>query len=160
MVSRVIAAPVDVVWRIFVDPCRRAEWVSDVASVTMLAAAEGELSWRETYHSRRTGAPAVADLHLRVLEPGRRCVVGLAGPVAGRPSAQLRRVYAFTSVAIGAHRGGTVVTVVDDRPAALADRLLDLVAGGFVARTVEGALRTELDALARACTTRVITAAA
>jgi hypothetical protein len=57
---------------------------------------------------------------------------------------------------VGPHRGGTVVTAVDDRPALLADRLFDLVAGGFVARTVEGAVRKELDALATACT-QVIT---
>jgi hypothetical protein len=34
------------------------------------------------------------------------------------------------------------------------------VVGGFASRTVEGAVRDELDALAGACTTRVITAAA
>jgi hypothetical protein len=155
MISRVIAAPADLVWRTFVDASRRAEWVSDVASVTVLEGSDHERRWRENYQRRRDGALAVAELSLTVIEPGRRCVVALAG--AGCAT---RRMYAFTPVAVGQHRGGTVVTVVDDRSAALADRLFDLVAGGFVARTVEGAVRTELDALAAACTTRVVSAAA
>jgi hypothetical protein len=121
MVSRVIAAPVDAVWRIFID---------------------------------RFEASSVSGLSLTVLESGRRCRVGLAG----RNTPQ--RIYSFTPVQVGAHRGETVVTVEDDRSALLADRLFDLVAGGFVARTVEGAVRKELDALAAACTTRVITATA
>jgi len=59
---------------------------------------------------------------------------------------------------VGVHRGGTVVSVVEDR--GTADRIFDLVSGGFVARTVEGAVRAELAALAAACTTRVISATA
>jgi hypothetical protein len=121
MVSRVIDAPVSLVWRIFVD------------------------GWREDTDG----------LRMTILEPGRRCRVGLADR-ANAP----QRIYAFTPVEVGPRRGGTAVTVVDDRSAALADRLFDLVAGGFVARTVEGAVRKELEALAAACTTRVITAVA
>jgi hypothetical protein len=49
-----------------------------------------------------------------------------------------------------------MVSVVEDRGALHVDRLFDLVSGGFVARAVEGAVRKELDALAAACTTRVI----
>lgn len=121
MVSRVIAAPVDAVWRIFID---------------------------------RFEAGAATGLAMTVLEPGRRCRVGLAG----RSTPQ--RIYNFTQVEVGPHRGQTVVTVEDDRSALLADRIFDLVAGGFVARTVEGAVRKELAALAAACTTRVITTTA
>jgi hypothetical protein len=58
---------------------------------------------------------------------------------------------------VGPHRGGTVVTVVDDRAPGFAERLLDLMAGGFAVRTVEGAVRAELAALAAACTTRILT---
>jgi hypothetical protein len=117
MVSKVIDAPVGLVWRTFVN------------------------GWRED-----------SGLRMTVLEPGRRCSVGLAD----RGNAP-QRIYAFTPVEVGPHRGGTTVTVVDDRAATVADRLFDLVAGGFLARTAEGAVRKELDALAGACTTRVIT---
>jgi hypothetical protein len=121
MVNRVIAAPVDLVWRVFVD------------------------GWHGA------GA-ATAGLSMTILEPGRRCRVSLAE--AGTAPA---RIYAFAPVEVGAHHGETVVTVVDVRSSTLAERLFDLVAGGFVARTVEGAVRKELDALAAACTTRVNT---
>jgi hypothetical protein len=118
MVSRVIDAPVDLVWRIFISPERRREWSSDVDSVT-----------------------------LAVLEPGRRCRVRLL-----HPGSSHQRDYIFASIDVGQHRGGTVVTAVDERTAGLAERLLDLASGGFAARTVEGAVRAELDALAGACT--------
>ena len=96
-----------------------------------------------------------AQVRLTVLDPGRRCLMSLAGPGSSH-----QREYLFTPVEVGAHRGGTAVTVVDDRAADLTGRLLDLVAGGFAARTVEGAVRDQLDALAAACTTRVFTTAA
>jgi hypothetical protein len=121
MVSRVIAAPVALVWSTFTDPARRARWASDVDSVAVTVA-----------------------------EPGRRCVVCLTD---GQRSHQ--REYVFTAIEVGPQRGGTVVTVADN--AGFADRLLDLVVGGFVARTVEGAVRDELESLAAACVTRVTT---
>lgn len=126
VVSRVIEAPIELVWRTFVDPARRVGWTSDVDSV-----------------------------RITVVEPRRRCRVRLLSPEISH-----RRDYIFTPVEIGQHRGGTVVTVVDERAAGLAERLLDLASGGFTARTAEGAVRDELDALARACTTRVIALAA
>jgi hypothetical protein len=94
-------------------------------------------------------------VRLTVLEPGRRCLVSLAGTDTSH-----QREYDFTPVDLGEHRGGTVVTVVDEPAAGLAGRLLDLVAGGFAARTVEGAVRADLAALAAECTTRVFTRAA
>ncbi len=121
MVSRVIEAPVALVWTTFTDPARRARWSSDVDSV-----------------------------NVAVVEPGRRCVVSLT---EGQRSYQ--REYVFTPVDVGPQRGATVVTVADH--AGFADRLLDLVVGGFAARTAEGAVRAELDALMAACVTRVTT---
>ncbi len=91
-------------------------------------------------------------VRVTVLEPGRRCAVRLL-----ESESSYQREYAFTPVDVGPHRGSTIVTVVDDRAPGLAERLLDLVVGGFAARTVEGAVREELDALAAACTTRIIT---
>lgn len=126
MVTRVIDAPVDQVWRTFVDPAQRRMWTSDVDRVSIV-----------------------------VLEPGRRCRVRLLGPGVSH-----QRDYLFTSVEIGPARGGTIVSAVDERTVGLAERLLDLVAGGLTARTVETAVRAELDALAAACTTRVVVLAA
>jgi hypothetical protein len=126
MVSRVIDAPVELVWRTFVDPMLRRRWTSDVDSVS-----------------------------LTVLESGRRCRVRLLGADVSH-----QREYVFTSVDIGLHRGGTAVTAIDERSAGFAQRLLDLVAGGFTARAVEGAVRAELDDLAAACTASVLALAA
>jgi uncharacterized protein YndB with AHSA1/START domain len=126
MVSRVIDAPVELVWRTFVEPGRRRAWASDVESVS-----------------------------LTVVEPGRRCAVRLVGATSSH-----HREYTFASVEVGPRRGATVVTAIDEPSGRLGARLLDLMAGGFATRTVEGAVRDELDALAGACTTRVITASA
>ncbi|HEY7224399.1 MAG TPA: SRPBCC family protein [Micromonosporaceae bacterium] len=155
--SRVVAAPVDLVWRTFVDPTRRVAWIGDVMSVTVLEQGGPRTRWLETYRPRphRATTDEIVELSLVVLEPGRRCSVGLVGRAAAP-----QRTYCFTPVEVGPQRGSTVVTVIDDRCAGLADRLFDLVAGGFVARTVEGAIRKELDALAAACTVRVIVPAA
>ncbi len=151
MVTRVVAAPVELVWKIFIDPSRRTSWLPTVATVTVLkdATRAEQIRWRETYvpSARRGAGPLAAELQLTVVEPGRRCVLGLAGPGVPLHS------YVFAPVEVGAHRGGTVVTVRDDRSAVLADRLFDLVSGGSLARTVEVALRAELDALAVACVT-------
>lgn len=151
MVSRVIAAPVEAVWRYFVDPARRSEWVSDVVNVTIVDESTSGPRWRESYRTGHRGAPTEAELQLTVLERGRSCRVGLAGR-----GTVPHRVYAFTPIEVGPDRGGTVVTAVDDRSGLVVDRLFDLVAGGFMARMVEGAVRKELDALAAACTTRVV----
>jgi hypothetical protein len=59
--------------------------------------------------------------------------------------------YTFVPVTEGRHAGATMVTVVQDgTPTAPAARLLALVFGGLAARTVEGALRRDLDDLAAA----------
>jgi hypothetical protein len=65
--------------------------------------------------------------------------------------AEYRMTYTFVPVIEGRHRGGTMVTVVQDgTPTAPAGRFLALVFGGLAARTVEGALRRDLDDLAAA----------
>jgi hypothetical protein len=65
--------------------------------------------------------------------------------------ADYRMSYTFVPVIEGRHRGGTMVTVIQDgTPTAPAGRLLALVFGGLAARTVEGALRRDLDDLAAA----------
>jgi len=58
--------------------------------------------------------------------------------------------YTFVPVLEGRHRGTTMVTVVQDgTPTAPAGRFLALVFGGLAARTVEGALRRDLEAATR-----------
>ena len=65
--------------------------------------------------------------------------------------ADYRMTYTFVPVVEGRHHGSTMVTVVQDgTPTAPAGRFLALVFGGLAARTVEGALRRDLDDLAAA----------
>ena len=69
-------------------------------------------------------------------------------PTAG--ASQL--TYVFAPIDVGPHRGSTAVTAIQaGRPHGFAGRLLGFVVGTFAARTAEGALRDELDALAAAC---------
>ncbi len=65
--------------------------------------------------------------------------------------ADYRMTYTFVPVLEGRHRGGTMVTVVQDgTPTAPAGRFLALIFGGLAAETAEGALRRDLDDLAAA----------
>jgi hypothetical protein len=65
--------------------------------------------------------------------------------------ADYRMTYSFMPVVAGRHRGGTMVTVVQDGNAtAPAGRFLALIFGGLAAGTAEGALRRDLDDLAAA----------
>jgi hypothetical protein len=59
--------------------------------------------------------------------------------------------YSFVPVVAGRHRGGTMVTVVQDgSPTAAVGRFLSLIFGGLAAERAEGALRRDLDDLAAA----------
>jgi len=65
--------------------------------------------------------------------------------------ADYRMTYSFVPIVSGRHRGGTMVTVVQDGMAtAPAGRFLALIFGGLAAGTAEGALRRDLDDLAAA----------
>jgi uncharacterized membrane protein len=155
LVTQTVAAPPQHVWGIFTEVTRRPSWLSDVDAVDVLAQDATGTQWRETRHARsgRDGSAVTEELQLTVIEPGRRCVVAFA-----RGTRTTEREYVFDHIDIGPQRGCTVVTVADRTPP-LAGRLLDLVVGGFAARTVEGAVREELEALAAACVTRVMVAA-
>jgi uncharacterized protein YndB with AHSA1/START domain len=146
-VSRLIEAPIDDVWRIFTALASRCEWLSTVERIEILT--EGEFRagtvWRET---RTVARGAEVTEEFRVLEcvPPERFVVESPGI-----GAEYRMTYTFVPVTEGRHRGGTMVTVVQDGTAtAPAGRFLTLVFGGLAARTVEGALRRDLDDLAAA----------
>jgi uncharacterized membrane protein len=154
VVTQVIDAPVGAVWAVFTDLPGRGRWLSEVDDVEVLAATAGRIRWRETRLVRtgRSVSTVVEDLVLTVVKPGRRCTVALAEDASTN-----QLCYDFTPIELGPHRGSTLVTaqVAENKPHGLADRVLAFVVGGFAARTVEGAVRDELTALAMACPRRM-----
>ena len=146
-VTRLIEAPVEAVWHVFTHLAGRCEWLSTVTRVEILT--EGEFragtAWRET-RTVAQGAEVTEEFRVRECLAPERFVVDSPGI-----GAEYRMTYTFVPVTEGRHRGGTMVTVVQDGTAtAPAGRFLTLVLGGLAARTVEGALRRDLDDLAAA----------
>ena len=146
-VSRLIEAPIDAVWRVFTELAGRCEWLSTVTRVEILT--EGEFRagtmWRET-RTVANGTEVTEEFRVIECAAPERFVVDSPGI-----GADYRMTYTFVPVTEGRHRGGTMVTVVQDGTAtAPAGRFLTLVFGGLAARTVEGALRRDLDDLAAA----------
>ena len=147
VVTRLIDAPVAAVWQVFTDLGRRREWLTAVTRVEVRS--HGPFGagtvWRET-RMMADGTEITEEFRVR------ECVVPdkfvVESPGIG---AEYRMTYTFVPVLEGRHRGGTMVTVVQDgTPTAPAGRFLALVFGGLAARTVEGALRRDLDDLAAA----------
>jgi uncharacterized protein YndB with AHSA1/START domain len=146
-VTRLIEAPVVDVWRVFTDLPSRREWLSTVTHVEMLTRGPfgAGTVWRET-RTMADGTEITEEFRVRECLIPERFVV--ASPGIG---ADYRMTYTFVPVTEGRHRGGTMVTVVQDgTPTAPAGRFLALVFGGLAARTLEGALRRDLDDLAAA----------
>jgi hypothetical protein len=144
-VTRLITSPVAEVWRVFTDLPSRRRWLSTVTRVELLTPGPfgAGTVWRET---RMMADHAAITEEFRV----RECVIPerfvVASPGIG---ADYRMTYTFVPVIEGRHRGGTMVTVIQDgNPTAPAGRLLALVFGGLAARTLEGTLRRDLDDLA------------
>jgi len=151
IVTRVVSAPASVVWETFADLRARASWLSEVESVELLTPGPFALGtrWRET---RRTGggSSVTEELVITAVEPGRSCTMTLVGSGTAN-----HLTYVFASIDVGPHRGGTAVTAeAEAHTQGLANRFLAFVLGGFAARTAEGALRDELDALAAASRAR------
>jgi hypothetical protein len=146
-VTRLVEAPVAAVWRVFTDLPGRCAWLSTVTAVEMLTAGAfgaGTL-WRET-RTMADGGEITEEFEVEQCVTAERFVV--TSPGIG---AEYRMTYTFVPVVEGRHRGGTMVTVVQDgTPTAPTGRFLALVFGGLAARTVEGALRRDLDDLAAA----------
>lgn len=146
MVTRTVQAPAHAVWEVFTDLPGRRAWLSDVDGVELLTPGPfgPGTRWRET---RR--AVVTEELVVAATEPGRSCTITLAGA-----DARNRLTYTFTSIELGTQRGGATVSVVyEGRPQGLTNRFLAFLLGGLDARTIEGALRGDLDALAAACRT-------
>jgi hypothetical protein len=135
-VTRVIPAPVAQVWRAFAEPKARGRSELSVGQ-----------RWRET-RTTAAGAVITEELVVVAVEPERACTLALVGSVG---SGHLR--YQFRPLP---DRDATAVTVTTEHPKyGFANRLLGFFVGGFAARTAEGALRTELDALAKGCRAQV-----
>ena len=146
-VTRLIEAPIAVVWDVFTDLTRRREWLSAVTAVEVRTPdpfGAGTI-WRET---RRMVDGGEITEEFRVHE----CVVPerfvVTSPGIG---ADYQMTYSFVPVVSGRHRGGTMVTVVQDGGATQpAGRVLALIFGGLAAGTAAGALRRDLDDFAAA----------
>ena len=146
-VTRLVTSPVVEVWRVFTDLPSRRNWLHTVTRVEMLT--HGPFGagtvWRET-RTMADGAEITEEFRVRECVIPERFVV--TSPGIG---ADYRMTYTFVPVIEGRHRGGTMVTVIQDgSPTAPAGRLLALVFGGLAARTLEGTLRRDLDDLAAA----------
>jgi Polyketide cyclase / dehydrase and lipid transport len=145
-VTRTVQAPAHAVWEVFADLPGRGAWHSDVDAVELLTPGPfgPGTRWRETRRAAVTEEFVVA-----AAEPGRSCTITLAGAGASN-----RLTYTFTPIELGAHRGSaTVSAVYEGRTQGLTNRFLAFFLGGLDARTIEGALRGDLDALAAACQT-------
>jgi uncharacterized protein YndB with AHSA1/START domain len=148
-VTRLIEAPVVEVWRVFTHLSSRCDWLSTVTRVEIMTPGPfgARTVWRET-RTMPDGEEITEEFRVRECDLPERFVV--TSPGIG---ADYRMTYTFTPVIAGRHRGGTMVTVVQDgAPTAAGGRILALVFGGLAARTVEGALRRDLDDLASAAT--------
>ncbi len=146
-VSRLIEAPIDAVWRVFTELAGRCEWLSTVTRVEILTDGEFRAGtvWRET-RTMADGGEITEEFRVRECVVPEKFVVESPGI-----GADYRMTYTFVPVTEGRHAGGTMVTVVQDgTPTAPAGRFLAFVFGGLAARTVEGALRRDLDDLAAA----------
>jgi len=146
-VTREVAVPVEVVWRTFTDLANRPAWLSTVESAELLTGPEFEVGtrWRETRFAAQ-GFPLTEEIVVVDCDPGRGCVLYLRGV-----EAEYRLVWRFRPIEVGRHRGGcSISTVLVGSPLSRASRLFAFFLGGFAARTVEGALRSDLDSLALA----------
>lgn len=146
-VTRLIDAPADRVWRVFTDLPARARWLSNVDEVEVVTPGPFAVGtvWRET-RTMPGDVPVTEEFTVEQCTEHSRFVV--ASPGIG---ADYRMTYTLTPAELGRRRGCTAVMVVlDGAPTAPGGRLLALVFGGLAARTLEGALRQDLDDLAAA----------
>ena len=146
-VTRLIEAPVAAVWHVFTDLAARGRWLSSVTTVEVLTPGPfgAGTMWRET-RRMADGGEVTEEFRVKECAVPERFVV--TSPGIG---ADYRMTYSFVPIVQGRHRGGTMVTVVQEgSPTAPAGRFLALIFGGLAAETAEGALRRDLDDLAAA----------
>jgi uncharacterized membrane protein len=146
-VERTVNAPVDRVWAVFTNLSARARLLTTVDGVEVVTSGPFGTGtvWRET-RIAPDGEELTEEFRVTDCAPGRAFTV--ASPGIG---ADYQFHYAFTPIEGGRRIGGTAVSVVlEGTPSGPAGRLLALVFGALAARTVEGALRRDLDDLAEA----------
>jgi hypothetical protein len=152
-VAREVPAGVDVVWATFTDLVHRPSWLSTVEDVEPLTRGRFEVGtrWRETRQA--AGRRRVTEeFVVTACEPQRCCVLALAGD-----GADYKLGFTFTPIEVGRHRGDTNVAVtLVGTPSSRASRLLSFFLGGVAARTVAGALSSDLDALAAGSAARQV----
>lgn len=146
-VERAVDAPPEHVWAVFTDLCARARYLTTVDGVEVVT--DGPLRpgavWRET-RTAPDGAQLTEEFRVTECAPHRSFTV--ASPGIG---ADYRISYTFSPVEVGRHRGGTTVRVVlEGTPSDAKGRFLAFVFGALATRTMEGALRRDVDDLAAA----------
>ena len=143
-VTDFIEAPAVDVWALLTDLPVRVDWLCTVSAVELLT--PGPLgpgtAWRET-RTRPDGGDQAEEFLVLAAEPPHRLVLSSPGiGVDYRITWTLRTVQRR-------RRGCTAVTVEHRAlPTAPYGRMLALLFGGLAARTVEGAIRRDLTALA------------
>jgi uncharacterized protein YndB with AHSA1/START domain len=143
-VERTVDATVDRVWAVFTELDARASYLSTVDGVQVVTTGPFDTGtvWRET-RTAPDGAELTEEFRVTECVPGRCFTV--ASPGIG---ADYRLSYTFTPIEVGRHRGASTVSVVlEGTPVDAKGRLLAFVFGALAARTVEGALRRDLDDL-------------
>jgi uncharacterized protein YndB with AHSA1/START domain len=151
-VTRVIDAPVEAVWRVATDVTGRAGWLTSVRRAELRTPGPFRVGtiWAET-RTLSDGTASDRDgvtEEFRVVEAAEPERFAVTSPGIG---ADYRMTYTFAPIATGRHRGGTLVTVIQDgTPTAPSGRFLTWIFGGLAAETAEGALRRDLDDLAAA----------
>ncbi len=144
-VTRLIEAPVAAVWNVFTDLGRRREWLTAVTHIEVRTTGPfgAGTVWIE---SRRMADGGEITEEFRVDQCTMRERFVVTSPGIG---ADYRMTYTFIPIMAGRHKGGTMITAVQDgNPTAPSGRFLALIFGGLAAETAEGALRRDLDDLA------------
>ncbi|MFJ8690560.1 SRPBCC family protein [Micromonospora wenchangensis] len=143
-VTAVIEASAVDVWELLTDLPVRVDWLCTVSAAELLT--QGPFgpgtSWRET-RTRPDGGDQAEEFLVLAAEPPHRLV--LASPGTG-----VDYRITWTLRAVHRRRRDCTAVTVEHRalPTAPSGRVMALLFGGLAARTVEGAIRRDLTALA------------
>ncbi|WKU02746.1 SRPBCC family protein [Micromonospora sp. HUAS LYJ1] len=143
-VTAVIEASAVDVWELLTDLPVRADWLCTVSAAELLTSGPfgPGTAWRET-RTRPDGGDQAEEFLVLAAEPPHRLV--LASPGIG-----VDYRITWTLRAVRRRRRACTAVTVEHRalPTAPSGRVMALLFGGLAARTVEGAIRHDLTALA------------